>query len=173
MKIYRAGWHFKFPSWCDQWSITRRSCPVSPPCWFEEEDLKKRCCSLIWRREHLCRGEEELGHRYYLQSLIGPVCIIFYLKKIENICVQEESCGHHQLALFLRPWQRHMHPWEKEVKANMASFVFKDCVCTWSLVFRGGTKLMYVFQSDKTEQERLEQCFEYYSTLNESPVLEA
>ena len=32
---------------------------------------------------------------------------------------------------------------------------------------------MYVFQSDKTEQERLEQCFEYYSTLNESPVLEA
>ena len=72
MKIYRAGWHFKFPSWCDQWSITRRSCPVSPPCWFEEEDLKKRCCSLIWRREHLCRGEEELGHRYNPQSLIGP-----------------------------------------------------------------------------------------------------
>ena len=54
----------------------------------------------------------------------------------------------------------------------MASFVFKDCMCTWSLVFRGG-KLMYVFQSDKTEQRRLEQYFEYYSTLNESPVLEA
>ena len=32
---------------------------------------------------------------------------------------------------------------------------------------------MYVFQSDKTEQRRLEQYFEYYSTLNESPVLEA
>ena len=142
MKIYRAGWHFKFPSWCDQWSITRRSCPVSPPCWFEEEDLKKRCCSLIWRREHLCRGEEELGHRYYLQSLIGPVCIIFYLKKIENICVQEESCGHHHLALFLRPWHRHMHPWEIEVKANI---YLKTVCCALDVWYSEELQSWYVY----------------------------
>ena len=141
---------------------------------FEEEDLKKRCCSLIWRREHLCRGKEELGHRYYPQSPIVPVCIIFDLKKV------------------LANWE-HMWPGEKlwspptrtispTITASHASLgnrgeskhLFKDCVlCTWCLVFRGATKLICVFQLDKTGKERLEQCFEYYSTLNESPVLEA
>ena len=139
MKIYRAGWHFKFPSWCDQCSITRRSCPVSRVknrrCisrnvagnWFVEETSREQFarsrrklgrrlpppCWWIWRRRSeetllltdlkkraSVKGQEELGHRYYPQSLIGPLCIIFRCASI--------SCtdGRNRLTDSLTHWSK-------------------------------------------------------------------
>ena len=77
-------WYLQCPCWWSyhiavdrSWWIWRRRSEET----LLLTDLKKRAS---------VKGQEELGHRYYPQSLIGPLCIIFDLEKVlanwEHLC---------------------------------------------------------------------------------------